>query len=215
MFIHRSNSVSQMSCSLIKGVHIFNIHLIRCYLSSGASIQGWKKSWFVKTRDEKQQKILFRERDVVVKLMRCWFLVCNMQAYPQPGTLPTSVFVSSSIWTITPPSQANVPQLSLQLVQPSKNPPFLHPPQILPSCTPSPGWIQNPGSAVHGCGRIHPPIFPGNSPDIHANPCYEICQISAAWLVFFFFPYTSLVIAPHRSTLFGHSPSSSGGWKIL
>lgn len=92
-------------------------------------------------KDEKQAKQGGEKR--VVVMLRCRFMVRNMQPPPtqsSPGTLPISSFVSSSIWT-----SATHP----------KNPPSLHPPQILPCLSHlallPPGWIQNPGAgAVEG-----------------------------------------------------------------
>lgn len=52
---------------------------------------------------------------------------------PSPGTLPTSLFMSSSIWTTTPPSQPSYPNSPSSPYSSSKNPPSLHSPQILPS----------------------------------------------------------------------------------
>lgn len=106
-----------------------------------------------------------------------------------PGTAPTSLFVPSSIWNSTPPSSS---------CGSSKNTPSLHPPQIppmsFPSCTPSLAWFGP--QCWCKCVRTHPPRFPGNNPDIHANPCFELCQLTAAWLSFCY-PWWS----GHRCTL--------------
>ncbi len=129
-----------------------------------------------------------------MKLMRCWFMVCDMHQGLCPH--PCSCRSPSGLPHL-PPSRPT--QLSLQPVKLIQKSASLHPPVILPCLShlaPLPhGWIQNPVAGVHGCGGIHPPIFPGKGPDIHASPSYEICQLSAAWLSFSSFQ------SGHRSTL--------------
>lgn len=89
-------------------VHVFNIHLVRCYLSSGVLIQGWKR----KSKDEKMRQRK-RESHCHKAVMRCWFMVCDMQARPHRGLcpLPCSCHLPSGP---PPPFPADLLQLSLQ-----------------------------------------------------------------------------------------------------
>lgn len=70
---------------------------------------------------------------------------------PSPGTLPASSLVSSSIWSTAPPS-----------------------PTFPPACPTRPAASASGfGNLVPGAwclGGNHPPIFPGDLPDVHARP---------------------------------------------
>lgn len=109
-------------------------------------------------------------------------LVYGLQHTAQPslGIMPTSLLVSSSIWTTTSPQtlpQASTTHPKIRLLPSSPNSPM-----SFPSCNRSPGWILYPVAGVHGCGGTLPPIFPGNCPDLYAKPCSELCQPLASWL---------------------------------
>lgn len=93
-------------------------------------------------KDEKQAKQGGKKR--VVVMLRCRFMVRNMPPPPPPsphqGLCPY-------------PCSCRLPSGPAQRIQ--KNPPSLHPPQILPCLSHlallPPGWIQNPGAgAVEG-----------------------------------------------------------------
>lgn len=106
-----------------------------------------------------------------------------------PGTLPTSLFVPSSIWTTHhPPDRAAHPKTCLLFILPK----FSH---VFPILHSFPWPDLDPDAGVYGCRGIHPPRFPGNYPALHANPCSELCQLMAVWLSCS--PYES----GHRCTL--------------
>lgn len=95
------------------------------------------------------------------------------------------LFVSSSIWTTTPPSQPIQPSSS-SAARP-KNPAFSSSLRSLP-CASHLALLPPAGSEprfwcrLHVCSGIHPPRFPGNGPGPRANLCDDLCQLSAAWL---------------------------------
>lgn len=108
-------------------------------------------------------------------VLRCWFMVCNMQACPHQGLFlhPCLCHLPSGL-PRCPSACAAHPKTCLLFILPK----FSHVFPIFP-------WPDSdPGAGVYGCGGIHPPRFPGNDPDIHANPCSEFCQLTAAWQSF-------------------------------
>lgn len=171
-----------------KRVHIFNIHLLRRYLSSGTQIWGWRKVDLLKKQDEKKKKNKWEKK------RKCCHETGEMLVYgPQhAGCILTGDFAHIIVRVIfhldfhtslhhNSPVQ---PVLLIQFLPKIRQCPILH----------SFPWLDSEPWCWWG---IHPPIFPGISPDVHGSPRCEICQLLAAWLSF------SLHQSGHRSALPG------------
>lgn len=124
-------------------------------------------------KDEKQAKQGGEKR--VVVMLRCRFMVRNMQPPPHPVlTRDSAHILVRVVFHLDQRNASKKPTLS------SSSP---NSPMSVPSCAPSP-WLDS--EPWCWCRRgIHPPIFPGNLPDVHARLCYMICQQSAAWPSFY------------------------------
>lgn len=186
-----------------KALRVFNIHLVRCYLSSEASIQGWKRK-----RKDGGKRGRGEENHGTKSVMRCWFMVHDVRAHPHEGLCPPPVHVIFHLDHQHLPPSPSTPTLPLQpCAAHPKNLPSLHlseASRVSPILLSFPWLDSEPWfwCRLHGCRGIHPPRFPGNGPGAHANPCYELCQLTAVWL------FVSPQQSGHGSTL---SELSSGG----
>lgn len=135
-----------------KRLRIFNIHPVKYFLSSGGSIEGWNRSCQVNRIGETRRQTEGEPWNCAEKLVHGLH-----QASLE--TLPTSLFVLSSIWSTSPPSSL-----------------ILHPPQILPCLShffaPSSSLIQTP--VLVNMSRFSLPNF---QEEIQYMP---VCSLSSA-----------------------------------
>lgn len=182
MFIHCCNSAwgGTDELQFNKRVHIFNIHLVRCYFSSGAS----RRSWYV---DEKNKWSSWTW---------CWFtrdsahlpvrVIFHLDYHASLPVDPPQLY---------PPACTTHPTAQLFLILP-KSPPTVRP--ILHSFP----WLDSEPWCWWG---IHPPIFSGKLPDVHARP--SASYPLSAWLSF------SLHQPGHCSTLL--QPNYGGATSVV
>lgn len=203
MFIQCCNSAGGVTGELQfnKRVPIFNIHLVRCYLSSRASTEGWRRRWYVKRSDEKTSQ---GKRGVVRNLMRCWFMVRILD--------PCSCHFPSGL-LLLPPSRPTpaLPPACATAQKPAFSTSSPNSAMSVPSCAPSPGWIQNPGAGSHEGSTL--PYF-----QERVQTYMPSCAMRSASYRLLGYPFSSRQSGP-RSTLpepnYGGvtSLSSGGGWK--